>query len=131
MKIKNRNDVIFISVVMFIIISVIFTIILLVNIWSGSKEDEELTSYSYSSLESKINSYYQGILTRVLNKKNIGLLIEKLDDEYLESIKLDRKDEDKIEEYLNKNHLISTNPVILDYDISKNDETGIYIHIYI
>lgn len=127
MKLKNKNDIFLFSMILFVVIAIISVVVVVINIWKKSDEND-ISKYNYSSFEGEVVSLYKKELERLLKKSNSKLLIEKLDNEYLNSIGLSKDDPEKIIEYLNNKHLLSTLPTILDYSLSSNDETGLYVY---
>lgn len=128
MKIKNKNDFILLSIAFVILIMIITSIVAVIFIWFPSKKNNDITSYEYKGLEDEIIKYYQRTLERMLRKSNAKLLVEYLDDEYVKDLGFDKNNPEQIISYLNSKHLLTVQPSILEYKVSKNDDTGVYVY---
>ena len=128
MKLKNRNDILLLSFVLFIIVIVIALIITIIKIWTPTNKNTEITSYTYNGFENEIIMYYTKQLEKILKKDNSKILISKLDNEYLNSINLKNNDNNEIIKYLEKEQLLSDYPKIINYTVSSNTTTGVYVY---
>lgn len=128
MKIKNKNDIILLSIVLFVLCSIIVSFVFIFNIWNKKNDENYIGRYSYSGFEENVVSRYQKEIEKILKKDKALYLVGKLNDEYLKSINLTKDKPYEVINYLNKQNLLSSSPTVTEYSYSIDDSTGIYIY---
>lgn len=130
MKIKNKNDIILLSIVLFVISSIIVACIYIYNIWNKKYDENYIGKYSYTGFDENVVLRYQNELEKILRKDKALYLVGKLDDEYLKSINLTKDKPYDVIKYLNKQNLLASSPTIIEYSYSIDDSTGVYVYYF-
>lgn len=126
---KNVNNFLFYFLILFISISVILMIFSIWNIWKEKKVEESINKFSKVSFERKTYEAYKNDIISMLTLGNTDKLIDKLDNSFLDKIKIERNEKDKIVDYLKDQNLICPIPEITNLEFNYNEKNEQYLYI--
>lgn len=123
MELRNKNNIVFVLSVAFIILVVIIAMFAIITLWGRtniiSKANYEFDEENYLD---DVALIYKNQLDRLLLTSNIDNLLPLISDEYLDSIDLDENDKDAVLNYLESNWLITekaSSLAIIDYEVAE------------
>lgn len=131
MELKNKNNMLFILTIAFIVLVVIITGFVIFSLWNrtnfSSKANYDFDKDKYLD---EVANIYKNQLDGLLLSSNIDSLIPLLNNDYLTSINLDKNNKEGILNYLEKEWLISkraSSLAVIDYEVAEGSNNA-YIY---
>lgn len=131
MEIKNKDNILFISTVLFILLCIIIAIVFIVFIWTRTGIGL-VAEYNFDkdNYQDNVAKMYKSEIEKLLNGYDDDKLIKLINVNYLEKNNLSKDNKDEIINFLKNNRLMSTTKsslAIVDYEVAEGSN-NMYIY---